>query len=256
MKTFALLALLALTLTLAGCGGGDGGNEALEAAETHLLDAESGEFSLTLEGEREGKEVGFTVEGAFEYPGGNDTYPAVDVTYSRRQGSEDSSNQFRSDGTAAWVFNGAAVTPVGLQQLQGLRDREGVAAAVPDLEFASWFDEVEREGNTFSGTVDIGELVGDLRRLAGEIDGQQAPDTLDGDGAEQLEEALRSSSIEVEVTDDDEFRSLTVVLDFGDEIPRALDDVLVSYASAKLELRVTLAPLDGPLVVETPGSGG
>ena len=248
----ALGALLAVTLALAGCGGDDGGGDGLDDAQEHLLDAESGAFSLALEGEREGEEVGFSVEGAFEYPG-DDTYPVVDLTYARRQGTDTSTNQFRSDGTAAWIINGAAVTPVSVGQLRGLREREGVAAAVPDLEIASWFDEVEREGNRFTGTVDAGELVGDLRRLAAEVDGNQAPDTLDGDAADQLRDALVSSSLEVEVGDDDEFRSLTATLDFGDEIPRALDDVLVSYASPKLELRVTLAPLDGPLEVEVPG---
>lgn len=251
----ALGALLAVTLALTACGGDDGGgSDGLDAAQAHLLDAESGEFSLALEGEREGKEVGFSVEGAFEYTA-EDAYPIVDLTYSRRQGTDESTNQFRSDGTAAWIVNGAAVTPISVGQLRGLREREGVAAAVPDLEFASWFDEVERDGNRFTGTVDAGELVGDLRRLAAEIDGNQAPDTLDGDAADQLRDALVSSTLEVEVGDDGEFRSLTATLDFGDEIPRALDDVLVSYASPQLELRVTLAPLERPLEVEVPGGG-
>lgn len=255
MKAVGVLALLTLTLTLTlGCAG-DSDDDTLNAVHQHLLDAESGSFHLSLEGTRDGKAVGFSVDGAFSYANGKGTYPIADLTYERRLGTSESSNQFLSDGTAAWVVDGAVVTPVAIEQLQGLREREGIAAAVADFEFASWFDDVERDGNRFTGTIDVGELVGDLRRLAAETDGNQAPSSLDGDAAEELEAALRRSSLEVEVSEDDELRSLVATLDFGDAIPDALDAVLVSYASPKLKLRITFTPLDGPLKVEVPGSG-
>lgn len=248
-----LPALLVLVLVTIGCADDGGGADgALEEAQEHLLDAESGHFSLTLEGEREGEPVGITVDGSFSYE--ESEYPKVDVDYDRRRGTERSENTFRSDGTAAWIIEGAVVTPVSLQALQGLREREGIAATVPDLHIAAWVEDPERTGDVIRGRVDVGALVGDLRVLAAETDGNRADAELPDAAAERLREALRDSSIEVRLGDDGEFRSLVAVLDFGDEIPEDVDRGLASYAASRLELRMTLEPLDEPLEVEQPGA--
>lgn len=249
-----LPALLALALALTGCSDGDGTEGALESAEEHLLDAESGTFEIELSGEREGEAVGFSAEGAFSYEQGE--YPLVDVAYERRRGTEETSNRFQSDGTSAWLVEGALVTPVSMQDLQGLRAREGVAAMVPDLHVASWFDDAERDGDVIRGTVDIAAAFGDLRMLAAEIDGNRGDPDVEDAAAERLRDALRDASIELRLGEDDRFRALTLRLDFGDEIPEDVDRGLASYAAPELELRMSLEPLDGPLEVRRPGATG
>jgi hypothetical protein len=122
---------------------------------------------------------------------------------------------------------------------------------VADLGIAGWVRDPQVEGSTVTGEVDVADFLTDLARLGEDLGGGAAGE-LDGDVAERLDGLARSSSAEVELGDDDLPRSIHLVVDFGGEVPDELREALGPYASANLELTVTLERLTDPLVVEAP----
>ncbi len=56
----------------------------------------------------------------------------------------------------------------------------------------------------------------------------------------------------VTTADDHHLRSLRAVIDFGAAVPEELREALCAYAGARLEVRLTMAPLEGTLRLEAP----
>jgi hypothetical protein len=242
------LALLAALVLVGACSGDD---SALGRAEDAMADLESGALTLELISSTEGQpDVGFTVDGRFQE--GDGDLPLIDFAFTERFAGTETVTSIIADGERAWVVIEGQVTELDAEQAGALQLGPGEGFA--DLGLASWVDDPREAsgggGTTVTGSVDVVDLVADLARLLSELaGGLRAPDD---DAGDRLTAAVRSSSIEVVVDDDDLPRSVEATIDFGTDVPLELVDALGPYATASIRLVVELEPLAGELTIEPP----
>lgn len=198
--------------------------------------------------------VGFRMEGPFSFTGGG-PLPVLDLRYTRLLGGERGVVRVVSTGQELFVVDGGEVRQVPEDAAARLRlgDRGGGFA---DLGVAGWVREPRVEegaggGRVVRGTVDVGDLLSDLARLAGQVGGVDS-EPLDDEAAQRLDRLARASEATVELGDDDLPRSVRAVVDFGGTVPDDLRRALGQYAAARLELTVALERLEGPLTVAKP----
>lgn len=248
--------LAGLLLLAASCGGDRG---PLADAEDAMADLDAGrlvlQLSATTGSDPPAGPVGFRMEGPFSFDSGGDL-PVLDLTYTQLLGGEEAATRVVSTGEAAYVVAAGKVTEVPPDQAGALRlgDSDGGFA---DLGIGGWVEDpdVEERGDGTSvvrGRADVADLLSDLARIGAQVGGGEGPGELDGDAARRLDGLARSSEVVVELADDDLPRSLRAVVDFGGRVPDELREALGRYASARLELTLSLERLADELKVERP----
>ena len=240
--------LAAVLLLAAACTSSD--ESALGKAESAMRDLERGRLRLDLEG----GDAGFRVEGVFSDAG--EEVPVLDFLFTELAGNDKRVARIASDGTTVIVAADGVVQELADRDVEGLRlgEDEGFA----DLGIGSWVEDGEEdrrgERTIVSGRVDAADLLADIARLAAQVTGGGEVEPLDDDTAEELAGLVRSSAIEVEIDEDDLPRSIDATIDFGADIPDALEDALGPYAATTLQLTVSLEALDDELKIELPAA--
>lgn len=255
LARFVLVA--AVAIAGGGCGGGETGP--LAEAEDAMAELESGRLDLRLAstaGEDGGVgPVGFRMEGPFSTAGG--TLPVLDLRYTRLLADQESVIQVVSTGEAAFVVTDGETVEVPPDDAARLRLGDG-DGGIADLGIAGWVRDpkVEDRGGgvrVVRGTVDVADFLSDLARIGAQAGGGGRGEPLEGDdAAERLRRLARSSEFSAELGPDDLPRSLRTVVDFGGQVPEEVREALGSYASARLELTLSLERLTGPLEVKAP----
>lgn len=233
---------------IAGCGGDDGSDadpqELLE--QTFGADAEitSGVLDLNLEAEADGEEGGSlsgTLSGPFQSTGA-DELPQFDFDLSLQADSPDGGLDV--EGGLTITGDGAFVAVDGTDyqvdeatftsfqdlyaqsaQAQDAEGEEGAALfSQLGIDPASWLTDVTNEGTEevggaetvhISGSADIARIVEDAQDVAANAPGGAGE--LGAGQIEQLEEAVRSATVDVYTGEDDQIlRRLDLVLELED----------------------------------------
>jgi hypothetical protein len=239
-----LIAALAMALTLAACGGDDGGESDADP-QTVLQDTfendetvESGVFGFTLnigaEGEGAGN-VDISLGGPFQ--GGGEGVPQFDITGDLKaetpQGDLDFAGGIISTGDSAFLnfqdtdyevpqqlFDQFASSYERLRA-QGESNKDSNLLSSLGVDPTNWLTDLENEGTEdvegtetihVSGTADVPELLADVQRIAkqaGPATEQITPAQLS-----EVEDSIRSADFDVySGADDNLLRKLTATLE-------------------------------------------
>ena len=259
MRTRWCRAAVAL-LALAACGSNA---SALEQTESNMAKLKSGNLDLRLSatagsGETATGPVGFRLNGPFSLTGDQEL-AVFDLEYTKLLGGTSTSTKVLSTGSAAFVDTGAQTYQVADKDLGALRLSDDPSGGISDLGIAGWVNDAKTkktgDTETITGTVDVGDMLSDLARVAQSVGGEDGLTSLGGDAAERLQKLVRSSAITVVTSaDHHELSSLRAVVDFGTRAPTELKRTLGKYAQARIEVRLAMKPLTGPLRVEAPAN--
>ena len=265
MRRWAGLALCAL----AACGGGS--SELIDQADDALADLDSGrielQFTATAHDADSGEStdpVGFELSGAFDLDAG-ETFPILDLTYTRLLGGDEEAVTVQSDGDHLFVTQDGSAVEVPPEQAGPLRKSDAQSEGVTEgLGISGWINGAkehpgpEADGaptTRISGSADAVDLLNDLGTLTAQLSGEETFKPIAGEDAERLRAALRSGTVQVDVGESDHVPRLIVAeLDFGGSIPAELAAALGPYGGAKLELDVSITDPNGSITPpELPG---
>jgi hypothetical protein len=252
------LCLLAVGLVgLTACGSKP---SALEQTQSNMAKLTSGRVDLELSARAGADEtatgpVGFRLSGPFSLEGKHLAVFALE--YKRLLGDTSETTKVTSTGTAAFVDTGTKTYRVAEEDLSSLRLEDNPSGGINDLGIAGWVHDpkTERSGDaeTIRGTVDVGDMLSDLARIAGSVGGEDGLSALGGDDGARLQRLVKSSSIAVVTSaKHHQLQSLRAVVDFGTRSPAALKRTLGKYAQARIEVHLSMKPLAEPLRVQPP----
>jgi hypothetical protein len=260
-RNHALVTAALLVAALGACGDG-GGDNPLADSERAMAELKEGRITLQLDataGPDEGAgPVGFRMEGPFSFAG-DGTLPVLDLQYTRLLGENEQTSRVLSTGEAMYVVADGQTTAVPANATGGLRlgeaDGDGGFA---DLGIAGWIEQPvtskAKDGSRIvTGELDVADLLSDLARTGAQAGIGLDADDLDGD-AEHLRRQVQHSEMVVEIGADDLPRSVQATVDFGDDLPPKLAEVLGPYASTRIHLTLSIERLAEPLRVAAPRS--
>jgi hypothetical protein len=257
--------LVALLVVLAGCGGGGGhANDVLSQTANNLGKIRSGDLTLRLVvSPRQGTKgrIGFELRGPFALRPG--ALPVAKIAYTQIAGAREATATFISTGTKAYAeVNGKAYelppesTDVVRQAAAGISGSSGLGS----FEIGRWFDDPQISEGENLGDASTDHVVADLDVVAAANGllglvrdlGRDAP-TIEGEAADQLENAVESSSIEVWSGKDDHLlRRLLLEADLGLDVPDSLRRALGDVVGAKVEFELAIADPNEPVSVPPP----
>jgi hypothetical protein len=214
MRRAALLVVLCATLT--ACGG----SSVLADTADNLDEIESATLSMTLlASDAEGREAGVELAGPFSFAE-EGPLPVARIEVTRIAGERQTTSTFILTGQKAFVQTPAATYELPAERFGGTGDGEG-GSGLTELQIGDWFED------------------------------PQVSD--EGDNAERLEQAVRSSRAELLTGAEDHFlRRLTLEVDLGVQGSEALRSALGGLAGARLELVLALTNVNEPVQVEEP----
>jgi hypothetical protein len=262
MRRLALL--LAAVLTLSGCGGGGGSaQDALSDTASNLGKIRSGDLTLELLFmAKGGEEQGFRLQGPVAL--GQGSLPVADLEYTQIAGSQEATTRFISTGNKAFVeVEGTAYElPPGLvADLQSATVELRSEGGLEQIEIGRWFEDPElSEGGDLGGDetdlvrarLNVVEVVNGLLGIAAEFGGTKRAPRVEGRGAEQLENAVRSARLELWTGKDDRLlRRLRLAIDLGVKAPAQVKSLV--GAGVRFELSV-LHPNEEVQVSEPEGA--
>ena len=264
MRARGLALLATACAALGGCGSSDAEN-ALDDTASKLGELRSGELSMRLvvSPNAAGSDIGFELEGPFSLPEEGEL-PTTDLSYSQIAGENRGDVRFLSTADGAWVeVDGQAyeLPPERVEALTG--DGGDGGGPLAELDVASWARGAElTDGPTVDGDetervrseVDVVKALNDLIGSIGDLGAGEAAglEPLEGEDADQLEEAVRSSRLEVVTGKEDRLlRRLALNLDIGVEA-RELAGGLGQLSGAEVTLELTIADPNGRVEVEEP----
>jgi hypothetical protein len=255
------IALLALAMALAGCGGEGSSPEAdapnvAEGTSAAVGGAiRSGTLTLRMLASADDvAPIGFELSGPFAFRERN--LPIADLSYTRFAGEKEVRARFVSTGERAFVEVAGSTCELAPEQVDNLRgdgdatgldlnlDRWVIDPAVSDAEAV---DGVPMQ--RIEGRLDIATALVDLARLAGGFGAGDFP-ALKPKVATELDRAARSATFEALVGEKDGLvRSLVAELELGgsDDLPAALRQL---GATLRIELKVD--DPNGEIRVEAP----
>lgn len=257
-------AVLAVFATLAGCGASEA-ETALDETASKLGEIRSGqlEMKLAVSPNTPGADIGFELGGPFSLPGEGEL-PTADLRYTQIAGENRGDIQFISTGDGAWVEVEGQAYELPADRVEALTGDGGSGGGpLADLDVASWARDAELgEGPSIAGEatesvrseVDVVTALNDLIASLGDLGAGEAAGIgpLEGEDAEQLEKAVRSSRLEVLTGKDDRLlRRLVLELDLGVEA-RELAGGLGRLSGAEVTLELTIADPNRPVEVEAP----
>ncbi len=259
-----VLAALAACAALAGCGESDA-ESALDETASKLGEIRSGQLDMkvVVSPSTAGSDIGFELEGPFSLPGEGDL-PTTDLRYTQIAGENRGDVQFISTEDGAWVEVEGQAYELPADRVEALTGDGGSGGGpLTELDVASWARDAELdEGPPVAGDqtdsvrseVDVVKALNDLLGTLEDLGAGEAAGIgpLEGDDAEQLEEAVRSSRLEMLIgTDDRLLRRLVLNLDIGVEA-RELAGGLGRLRGAEVTLELTIADPNGTVEVEAP----
>jgi hypothetical protein len=273
------LAALVGAVVLAGCGGGGDANEVLSRTAASLGKIHSGDLTLRLVvSPREGTKgrIGFELRGPFALRPGS--LPAARIAYTQIAGAEEATATFLSTGTNAYVLVTGKAYELPAAATEQVRSAAvglgGSGSGLGSFHVESWFDDPEVEGGGEVGGADTDHVTADLDVVAAangllELVRQLGRDSprIEGQQAEQLGDAVKSSSIDVWTGKQDRLlRRLLLKAELGFDVPESLRRALGDVVGAKIDFElavsnpnrpVSVAPPVNPLPASAlPGGGG
>ena len=256
-----------LALALAGCGGGGGDPQrALAETANNLEQIRSGTMTVKLEidprGDVEAERFGFEINGPFAFRDRGS--PLADVEYTQRVGDNEATVKIVSTGDRAFVVVDDQAYELPEDRAAGLRSAGaalGSDGGLSRFEIDDWVKGGELEdGDEIGGDetdkveaeLDVVSAVNDLIELAGAF-GRPGLRPLRGADAEQLEEAVESSKLELWTGKDDRLlRRLKLELEFGFDVPEVLRRSFGEIVGAKVMFELGVERPNEPVRVAAP----
>ena len=259
----AAAALVAILAVAAGCGGSPA-NDALSQTADNLGKIRSGDLTLRLVvSPRQGTKgrIGFELRGPFALRAG--ALPVAKIAYTQIAGAREATATFISTGGKAYAeVNGKAyeLPREATQVIRQASSGTGGSNGLGQFEIGSWFDNPKmKSGDDIGGTatdhvvadLDVvaaaNGLLGFVRQL-----GRDAPQ-IQGDAADQLKQAVESSSIEVWSGKEDHLlRRLLLNANLGLDVPESLRRALGEVVGAKVDFELAVANPNQPVTVAPP----
>ena len=260
-------AVVALGLALAGCGGSEA-EDALDEATAKLGEIKSGDLGLKVAVEPTNmgdSAIGFELDGPFALAGKAGELPRAEMAYTQIAGPNRADVRFISSGEAAWVEVEGQAYELDPEQVERLQAGDGEGGGpLAELDVASWTRDAKlsegarvdgRRTERVRGSVDVAEAINDLARVLEQTGGGEAVEglaELEDEDADRVEEAVRSSPIEIVFGKQDRLlRRLRVTLDFAIE-PRELRGELGRLSGAKVTLDLRISDPNGQVRIEEP----
>ena len=244
--------VVAAAVVLAGCGDDDPPDGDVGRIRSGVLDVR---VSASAGG---AGPVGFQLEGPFAAPTEDGQLPTAELTYTKLLGDRRATSTFVSTGQRAWVRAGGETTELRPDQLAPLRG-EG-DGALGGLDLGDWVVEPRETGTITlkgdrvrrtTGRLDPVHALNDLADLAADLGGEDAPH-LDGDDAERVRDATKSSSFELLVGEDDGLlRRVRATIVFGLGVGE-LATAVGSVRGATVTIELGVAEPNAPVDVEPP----
>jgi hypothetical protein len=245
----SLLALAALGLS--GCGS-SGGSSVVSQTGSNVAKIKSGVLDLRLlvtphDG---GAPFGFELKGPFSLDSGK--LPVARITYTQMANGNKASATFVSNGARAWIVSDAGTRRLTTGQAQALRMSETLSG----LDIGGWVKDAKvTDGpagtDLVRGKVDVVAAANGLSGVAA-LAGKGVP-SIEGADAKRLEEATRSSTVELISTKDDHLlRRLSMRADLGFDVPQTLRAALGSRVGARVDFRLAIAKPNSHVVVTGP----
>jgi hypothetical protein len=254
------LALLAAALLLAGCGGDKASSDVNETVD-NLGSIRSGDLTMRLvvtpDAGNAGR-IGFQLRGPFSVRKG--ALPLADVAYTQYVGPRAATVSFVSDGKNAWAVSNEKrlqLPDAAVAQVRGATSGLGAGSgAFGAMKIDTWFsDPVVTDGpggtDHVAGKLDAVEaangLLGLLRQLG------RPSQTIEGDSAEQLRKAVKSSSLDLWTGKQDKLlRRLLLKARLGFDLPPQLKAALGGVSGATVEFELRIANANRPVHVQAP----
>jgi hypothetical protein len=258
-RLFALPLLAATALALSGCGsdGSDSAKEVLSETAGNLGDVVSGDLLFRVAAASGESEVGFELDGPFDL-GDEGGLPVAEIEYTQIAGDEQATATFISTGEEAFVRVDDQTYRLPEDQVDEFGGGGG-GAGLGELRIDGWLENPKlSDGGEVGGAhtdkivadLDPVATANDLLALVAALQGDEAV-RLEGRSAEQLENAVESSHIEVFTGKDDRIlRRLVIEADFAAKLPEELQDL--TLPNAHFELVLELAEPNEDVEVEAP----
>jgi hypothetical protein len=241
-RLVALALAAAVACGLAACGHED---KALADAQAGLAAVHKGDLDMRFTAgagpQAAGHDVGFALQGPFDFTGPAGTLPVAKLRFTRLLGGRDRTTTFESTADQAFVERGARRVALTPAQLQGLRLGPSSSEAV-GLKLSSWATgkTVQRRAgamNKVDADVDAVRVLNDVLAMAGQFGGDVRP--VQGKNADRLRQAVRTAHMTMLVgAKDGLMRSLTVDIAFAPSAAAAakVKQALGDLAAARLHL--------------------
>ena len=256
-----------LALLLSACAR-PSAQEVLADTAANLGRIDSGVLGMRMMVESTGQlagEMGFELEGPFALPVGDETLPVAQFRYAQTAGPESAEAMFISTGDQAFVeIEGQAYElPADELAEQPAAAPAAAAAGLGSLRLNEWIREPELSdggevggADTWKVTADLnaGEAIPDLMKLSGSLGSTGFLAAFEGAGAEQLEEAVESSSIEVYTGKDDRLlRRMVMDIRLGlSHLAEDLGEAITDLAAVHLRFEVEVSDVGRQVSVEAP----
>ena len=263
------LAVLVAVAARAGCGGGGGdANRILSRTAADLGKIRSGDLTLRLVvSPREGTKgrIGFALRGPFALRRG--ALPIARIAYTQIAGARQATVTFLSTGDKAYALaNGKAYElPVSAaEQVRQAASGLGGSGSggLGSFRVDSWFDHPMAEDGGEVGGADTDHVMADLDVVAaanGLLElvrglGRETP-RIQGQQADQLRDAVESSSIDVWSGKDDHLlRRLLLEAQLGFDVPDSLRRALGDVVGARVEFELAVSNPNQPVHVSPPAN--
>jgi hypothetical protein len=246
----SLLAVVALALGAAGCGGSSASNVVSDTGK-NVSKIKSGvlDLKLLVTPHRGGKPFGFELKGPFSLRAGK---PLVArIAYTQIANGKSATATLVSNGARMWV-----VSSGGTRELSAAQAKALSFAGFSGMDIGSWI----RDAKMSDAGSDVDRVTGklDVVAAANGLDGVaalagRALPTITGDDARRLEDATTSSQVELLTSKHDRLlRRLHVVADLSFQAPVALARTLGTKVGAKIEFMLAVARPNSRVVVQGP----
>lgn len=265
-RTWCATVALGAALSLAACGGSDA-SRALDDTTSKLGELRSGELALTVavEPDTEGSGIGFELKGPFELAGEAGQLPRADLVYTQIAGPNEGDVRFISSESQAWVEVDGQAYELPTEQTEQLRAGEDDGGGpLAELDVGSWTRDAKLAAGPVedgeptervTGRVEVADAINDLLGVledSGAGEGVEGLDQLDGEDADGVDEAVRSSSLKLLTGKEDRLlRSLELAIDFAVKA-RQLPGGLGELSGAKVTLDLRIARPNEPVEIEEP----
>jgi hypothetical protein len=248
----------ALALVAAGCGGSGASGVASQTSQ-NLAKIRSGilDLRLIVTPKGSGRPFGFELKGPFSLRPGK--LPLARVAYTQIANGHSATATLVSDGTHAWAVSGGSTAPLSAAQTALLMAAapSGKSGGILGFDVGKWVQHPSlSDGGAVGGAptdeirggLDVVAAANDLLALTG-----RATRPITGDDAKRLQQATRSSSVDLFTGKKDRLlRRLTLSADLGFDVPPQLRAALGNIVGAKVQFLLAVTNPNGHVTVKAP----